>query len=73
MACILLVGDSFNNRTLTCPPDLITTIKETHAKNQNIQSISVANDGNWVLSTDSVYSKHISTTPRLHCYGDYTF
>ena len=49
MACILLVGDSFNNRILTCPPDLVTAIKETHAKNENILSISVTNDGDWFL------------------------
>ena len=65
VAFILLVGDSFNNRTLTCPPDLITAIKETHAKNENILSVSVTNNGNWFLSTDSVKSKHIFTTPHL--------
>ena len=61
----ILVDDSFNNRTLTSPPDLVTAIKEAHFKNENILSVSVANDGDWFLSTDSVNSKHISTTPHL--------
>ena len=65
MDCTLLVGDSFNHRTLTSPPDLVIAIKEAHSKNENILSVSVANDGDWFLSTDSVNSKHVSTIPRL--------
>ena len=34
----ILVDDSFNNRTLTSPPDLVTAIKEAHSKNENILS-----------------------------------
>ena len=65
VACTLLVGDSFNNRTLTSPPDLVTAIKETHSNNENVLSVSVANDGDWFLSTDSVNSKHVLATPHL--------
>jgi hypothetical protein len=65
VACILHLVDSFNNRTDTCPPDLVTAIKEAYSKNEEIQSVSVATDGDWFLSTDSANSKHASTTPRL--------
>lgn len=40
--------------TLTSPPDLVTAIKEAHSEGENILSVSVANDGDWFLSTDSV-------------------
>ena len=65
VACKLLLFNSFNTRTNTSPPDLVTAIKEAHSKNEKILSISVANDGDWFLRTDSVNSKHVSTTARL--------
>ena len=65
VACKLLLVNSFNTRTNTSPPDLVTAIKEAHSKNEKILNVSVANDGDWFLRTDSVNSKHVSTTARL--------
>ncbi|KIK01068.1 hypothetical protein K443DRAFT_99291 [Laccaria amethystina LaAM-08-1] len=63
VACILHLVDSFNNRTDTCPPDLVTAIKEAYSKNEEIQSVSVATDGDWFLSTDSANRKKPGNDP----------
>ncbi|KIJ95882.1 hypothetical protein K443DRAFT_124680 [Laccaria amethystina LaAM-08-1] len=49
--------------TNASPPDLVTAIKEAHSKGENILSVSVANDGDWFLSTDSVNRKKPGNDP----------